>query len=40
MKKPYEEPEISIELFTDQDILTNSWGGEGGGDEPDEPIDW
>ena len=41
MKKPYEDPEIIIEFFPAEDVIVCSWGGEGGGDEPDDPIiDW
>ena len=41
MKKPYEEPELIIELFLDTDIIVCSgWGGESGGDEPDPDPDW
>ncbi len=41
MKKTYDEPEILIELFPGQDVITGSGFGGGGGnndDNPDDPI--
>lgn len=38
MKKPYEAPELVIELFTGRDVIVCSWGEELPGDDDLDPI--